>query len=110
MLDGGTGSDILSLAGSLRTAVLDLGLGTLTRGLENDRVISIERFELGAAGDLVLGRQDNVVLETMGGDDTVRGLSPNAQLIGGDGFDLLDLSVEVAAVTVDLTKGPRRKG
>ncbi len=107
LIYGGIGSDLLSYSGSTRAGILNLGLGTQTRatttqGTEIDRFFGVELFLLGDGDDQVMAGLDDVAVATMAGNDTVRGLSGNGTLDGGAGTDLLDLTGETGALTVNL--------
>ncbi len=108
--DGGTGIDLLSIGGTARDAVLDLATQSLTRGVEIDRFVNVEAFELGAGNDLLTGLRTGQFVDLGGGDDTATGIAAGVYLSGGNGTDRLDLSLSTIAVDIDERSVGRHAG
>lgn len=104
-LDGGTGVDVVLYSGSQRAAVFDMAAGTITRGSEVDRLVSIEGVQLTDRGDRVLAAAGNIFVDLADGADTLLGLGSKASFDGGAGRDVLDLRQAGGSVVVRLDQG-----
>lgn len=105
VIDGGAGVDIVAYSGSLTSSVYDMAAGTVIRGTETDRLISIEGVFLGDRADIVRGNATGIYVDLGGGNDRLIGLASNSSFDGGAGTDFLDLRQVTASVTVRLDLG-----
>ncbi|MEK0083400.1 M10 family metallopeptidase C-terminal domain-containing protein [Benzoatithermus flavus] len=80
LLDGGAGTDTISVEVSGVATKIDLATGTATRGSELDRLYGIENAIGSAYGDEIRGS---------GGANELRGLAGNDLLFGGAGNDAI---------------------
>jgi Ca2+-binding RTX toxin-like protein len=87
-LNGGTGADTASFAASPTGITASLVARTAT-GEGNDKLKSIEWIVGSEQNDTLVGSARVNLLESRGGNDTVRGLDGNDSLNGGEGFDTL---------------------
>ena len=111
-LDGGDDIDLLNYSAQTAGIVVDLYDGIATgSGIGTDSVTSFEKVQ-GGAGDDSLRSALGVDTTLMGGDgnDTFLSSTGDDHFDGGDGFDVLDLSITGLGVSVDLGDGTMSGG
>ena len=89
-LDGGTGNDTASYAGSSAGVNIQLQYGIVQGGdADGDTLTGIENLTGSAHGDTLTGDPSPNILSGLGGDDYLKGLNADDTLLGGDGNDWL---------------------
>ena len=89
-LDGGDGNDTASYAGSTNDLTIDLSYGLpWTFEAAEDTLISIESLIGGEGADLLIGDENDNVLDGGAGNDVLYGQNGNDSLFGGAGMDEL---------------------
>lgn len=110
-INGGSGQDTLSFAGSTPAIGLHLevgGSGSLSRQGEIDVFSRIETIILGSGADTIALGGARFHVDSGAGNDLFRGLSRGTTLDGGAGTDSFDLTIAptgTTRVTVNLTTG-----
>ncbi|WP_372095064.1 hypothetical protein [Tistrella mobilis] len=106
-LDGGTGIDTASYAGSLRAVTVDLLTGRGKDGdAEGDILLSIENLDgSNGNGDSLVGNSSANRLRGLGGNDVLTGGAGADVLDGGAGSDRARYAGSNAAVSIDLASG-----
>jgi Ca2+-binding RTX toxin-like protein len=105
VLEGGAGYDMLDYSGSAGAVTVRLWNNTASGGTADGDIISgFEAVTGGVASDFLVGNDSAIgnLLRGGVGDDTLTGLDGADTLDGGAGFDMLDYSQSVGAVTVRL--------
>lgn len=104
-VDGGAGSDTLSLAGNRSAMIVDLAAGT-AKGttIGSLRLKNVENIYGGEAADTLSGNIGANVINAGGGDDTLVGLGGADQLTGGAGKDTASYANATRGVVASLSK------
>jgi Ca2+-binding RTX toxin-like protein len=105
-LDGGEGRDtLLATRDTTLVYAVDAAAGTLTARNQRiapvvDRFASVEVIALGKRDDTLVANAPGLEVWMFEGDDVVIGAAAATTVVGGDGTDLLDLSVVGHRVTL----------
>jgi Ca2+-binding RTX toxin-like protein len=89
LIDGGGGSDLVSYATSMTTVRVDLAARTVTGGLGNDKLASVERVLGSAQRDVLLGDRRRNRLAGGDGSDRINGRGGNDRILGEGDSDRL---------------------
>lgn len=92
ILNGGDGFDLVTYAATSAPIAVDLIAPNWTgaRGdAAGDTFFSIEAIEGGASGDTIIGSNEGMRIDGLGGDDLLQGRVGTDTLQGGDGADTL---------------------
>ncbi len=110
-MDGGTGNDWLSYAGSNAGVTVYLGNGTANGGhAEGDTFSNVEGIVGSEYADNLWGSSGNDTLTGNGGDDDLTGGAGADRMDGGDGSDAVWYHTSDVGVAVDLSTGTASGG